>query len=52
MIKMQFLLRRLKAGHMKIHPAVDISLLNRNREKPLSKLLFRAMKMNRKKFDR
>ena len=29
-----------------------ISLLKRNREKPLSKLLFRAMKMNRKKFDR
>ncbi len=27
-----------------------ISLLKRNREKPLSKLLFRAMKMNRKKF--
>ena len=27
-----------------------INLLYRNREKPLSKLLFRAMKMNRKKF--
>ena len=27
-----------------------ISLLKRNRRKPLSKLLFRAMKMNRKKF--
>lgn len=29
-----------------------INLLYRNREKPLSKLLFRAMKMNRKKFDK
>ena len=29
-----------------------INLVYRNREKPLSKLLFRAMKMNRKKFDR
>ena len=33
-------------------PGSETAFLRMLREKPLSKLLFRAMKMNRKKFDK